>query len=205
VTTVAWGAFVMAACGDDTQSGVTPAIERADGASQPPARGDLADAGDSRNDDATRDAGATTDAPTGTSNALSLDGDSASVARAVTDIAPTPAGGVIEDGTYVATEYVTYGRPAAVAPIPFIRSKLVISGGTWQSVTASASEDANAGKPETIQASTSGTNLSLTKVCPTAQTTETYGYTFTTNEAGTKQLRYFNGVAEVSALTFEKQ
>lgn len=203
VVPVAWGAFVMAACADDEQNRAVPQVEPPDSSSQPPAAVDeLGEAGDAGGG---RDDVATTDPSAASCNALSLEGVSAAVTRAVTDIAPLPTGGVIEDGTYVATDYVIYGRPANVAPVPFVRSKLVISGGTWQSVTESAAADGGAFNAETAHASTSSTTLSLTKVCPTGQTKQTHGYTFATNGAGTKQLRYFNGMVEVGAITFEKR
>lgn len=202
VAPLACGAFAVAACTNDEQDGAVP-TERPDSSSQPPdAPGDLAEAGDARD---ARDDGAFIDAKTSSCNPLNLDGVTAAVKRAVTDIAPSPTGGIIEDGTYVATEYVIYGRLAAVPPSPFVRSKLVISGGTWQSVTGSPSGDAGAFNAETVQASTSSTTLTLIKACPKAGPSQTYGYTFATNEGGTKQLRYFNGTVEVGAITFEKQ
>lgn len=202
VALVAWGALVMVACADEKQNGAVSPRDRPDGSSTGDDFGDAGDAGHARD---ARDDDATIDASAASCNAVSLDGVTAAVVRAVTESAPAPTGGIIEDGTYVATDYVIYGRPANIPAAPWVRSKLVISGGTWESATGWASGDGGAPNPQTLHASTSSTTLSLTKVCPKAQATETYDYTFATDDAGTKHLRYFNGTVEVGAITYEKQ
>ncbi len=131
-------------------------------------------------------------------NTLTIAGAPVGVQRAVTDPAPTPTGGAIEDGTYFLTEYVIFGRPKAIGPAPFLRSKLVVQGGVWEAVTADPT-DATSAKTESIAASTTGTTLTLTRTCD-AQPAQSYSYSFLG-----KELRYYNGKAEIAALIFTKQ
>lgn len=131
-------------------------------------------------------------------NALTIGSTPVGVVRATTEASPAPIGGVIEDGTYVFSEYVTYGKMNAVPAAPFLRSKLVVKGATWEQVNAGPSAGATE-RTESLTSAVAGTRLTLTKTCA-PQAPQSFEYSVTSTG-----FAYYVGTAEVSAMIYVKQ
>ncbi len=124
-----FGLLVTAACSEESEAPKDAIADDSGGDTK-----DASAAVDARstNDDAE----AKVDAQGSHCNALTVDGVPPSTISAVTAPAPAPVGGVIEDGTYFAVQYVIYGRPKAVPEAPYVRSKVVVTGNVWQAANA---------------------------------------------------------------------
>ncbi len=189
-----FGLLVTAACSEESEAPKDAIADDSGGDTK-----DASAAVDARstNDDAE----AKVDAQGSPCNALTVDGVPPSTISAVTAPAPAPVGGVIEDGTYFAVQYVIYGRPKAGPEAPYVRSKVVGTGNVWQAANADPVKAPVTN--ETLQVTTSGNVLTIGKTCP-AQSGQPYPYSVF-EVAGKKRFAYYNGKAEVGALIYEKQ
>ena len=96
-----------------------------------------------------------------------------------TDPVPTPLGGEIADGTYFITEFLAH-TSVLLPTHPFIRAKIVISGTTWQEVEGSPDfDELDPPSHYTSTATTNGTQISVTRSCPSVGQPESAGYTAT--------------------------
>jgi hypothetical protein len=88
------------------------------------------------------------------------------------DPQPEPEGGDIADGTYFLIEEIVYDTASGVE-IPLARSKVVISGSTWQEVEGGPDAgDSSRDRRRTSTATVDGTHLTLTRTCGATGTEE---------------------------------
>jgi hypothetical protein len=117
------------------------------------------------------------------------------------DPAPEPMGGDIEDGTYFATRGIFY-EVAAGPELLLGRTQVEISGDTWQSIEGDPEDPSLPGRTSTETATTLGTSITLTRICPTSDSTpDQIRYTATSDEI----TLFFRSGAAIAATVLEKQ
>ena len=136
-------------------------------------------------------------------NSLTLDGVATATIEAVTDQAPAPAGGTLEDGTYVLVKAVVYGATEAVAPSPFSKEKLVVEGDSVQKVSLNGTETSDS-TTETF--TMNGSALTIATTCPKADDERTATYSVTTQGGKTQLAVYYGDATEgIIATIYTKQ
>jgi hypothetical protein len=114
--------------------------------------------------------------------------------------APPPQGGTITDGVYRLTGQTWYGQSGPFsAALPGVRVE--IDGTSWQEVEGSADNTIRPPQRRTRQLSASGTTLTLTLTCPTAEPPENWQYTFD----GDVLTLYVLDAGQIFGTTFELQ
>jgi hypothetical protein len=89
--------------------------------------------------------------------------------------APTAKGGPITDGSYVLTRQTGYSKTALPA-VEIGRTRIEISGSTWQEADGIQPYDVNPARHSTSTISVQDTSLTLTRTCPSAAEPETAEY-----------------------------
>jgi hypothetical protein len=114
-------------------------------------------------------------------NDLELDAPAIGI-TSTTDPIPVAEGGTITEGKYFATAQIVHGTTSFPTD-PFIRTRMDISHATWREVSGGPEPDGvNPEQRFTYTISTSGTALTLARVCPAGGSQRRFEYTATTDE-----------------------
>ena len=137
-------------------------------------------------------------------NALTTEGAPVAKIVGVADAAPTPLGGTIEDGDYVAegtTVYEFANFPAIDAGL----YKMKVSGGVVQVVLNNSSDRSTPDRTQTEMWSVSGTNVTITRTCPTAKAAEVRPYTVQKDKGVTTLILFGKDQGKTIGVKFLKQ
>jgi hypothetical protein len=116
------------------------------------------------------------------------------------DEAPPPQGGTITDGVYYLTGQTWYGQSGPFsAALPGVRVE--INGTSWQEAEGSADNTIRPPIRRTRQLSVSGTTLTLTLTCPSAEPADSMPFTFD----GNVLTLYVLDAGQIFGTRFERQ
>jgi hypothetical protein len=156
--------FIASGCGDPDKAPQAPGEAGAAGTS---GSGSVAGSGGSAGTDGTQAGTSGSGGSAGSEpacNDLELDAPAWGLTYDP-DPQPEPEGGEIAAGTYFLIEEIVYDTASGIE-IPLARSKVVISGSTWQEVEgAPEAGDSSRDRRRTSTATVDGTHLTLTRTC----------------------------------------
>lgn len=124
---------------------------------------------------------------------------------ATLDPAPTPVGGTVEDGEYVAESGIAYGAAVALGPVDGAFIKISLQAGTAQIVFNNAPDRSLPDRTQTETWTFSGTNVTTTRTCPSALAGVVHPYSVETSGGKTTLVIFGTDKGMTTATRLVKQ